>query len=181
MRFAVVLASLIATVSVASADPLAAEARSSSEAPADVYVAGGVMLGSAGGHDAGGFSVDFGRRIWSTLWFHAGGTFAGTSDGLFGGTGTYTEAHGGLEVSSCHPGDRVCLFAGADVGYEESKFSDADWFGGDTMTTENAGVIGLARFGLDVGGKHVRWRPGFQAAFGSGQSAAITQSLAVRF
>jgi len=56
-----------------------------------------------------------------------------------------------------------------------------DGFSDDTMTSSQAGVVGVVRAGLDIGNEHVRWRPGFEATFGSVAAGGITQSLVVQF
>lgn len=176
MRISLVV-SILAAASAASADPLAVHA-TTAEPASSTYVATGVTLGGADGHTAAGVSVDLGQRIWDYVWLHAGGTAAADGE-LFGGQGRYLAAHGGVEVASCHPGERVCAYAGADLGYAQSEYST--WSFDGNMSGSTAGVIGVLRAGLDIGGKHVRWRPGFEADVGNTSAGALTQSIVFRF
>ena len=177
MRTALVV-SILVTASVASAEPLAVHAQASTEPAASTYVATGITFGGADGHTAAGVSLDLGQRVSEHVWLHAGGTAAADGE-LLGGQGRYLAAHGGLELASCHRGERVCAFAGADVGFAQSQYST--WSFDGTMSGTTDGVIGVLRVGLDIGGTHVRWRPGFEADVGNASAGALTQSIVFRF
>ena len=184
------LASLVAATSVASAEPLSVGATTTPEATQapSTYLATGVTLGGVGAHTAAGFSADIGEHLYRSLWLHVGAATA--DDGqLLAGSGHYTQVHAGLEVSSCQRGDRVCGYVGGDVGYAQSQYTAASSGGefaglslGPTeMSESQSGAIGVLRAGLDIGGEHLRWRPGVEAVIAGPSEAAVTQSLVYRF
>lgn len=184
MRNILVITTLLATASLAHADPLSA--RASTEAAPSTYLATGVTLGGVGSHTGAGVSADVSEHVWKALWVHVGGTMVDDSQFLVA-TGSYRAAYAGVELSSCQVGDRICAYVGGDVGYADSQYSGSsstnDWGiqSGSSMTENSSGAIGVLRGGFDIGGRHLRWRPGVQATIAGPSAAAITQSVAFRF
>lgn len=181
MRTWFLATSLLLLATTAHAQPgleLDASSTATSDRPR-VYVATGAMIGGAGGHTGVGLGADLGVQVYEALWVHAGATTMANGE-LFGGSGSFQNLHAGLELSTCHTGDHVCAFAGADLGWAHSEYWESDWFGSG-MGYEHDGMVGVIRAGLDVGGKHVRWRPGFEGTVGTSSAGGITNSLVVQF
>jgi len=188
------LASLLAATSVAHADPLAVAAHASDSAAPTTYVQGGLMLGGAEHYSTGAFSAEVGKRLVPHLWVH-GSVADGFAD-LPGatGSGSIRQVRAGADAMTCTGSGVYCAYLGGDAGYQRTQFSgywNKFWpdTGVDYTMPVNKrvggreGMIGVARAGLDIGGKHVRWRPGIEASFaGDGLDGVnITQSLAYRF
>jgi hypothetical protein len=181
MRTQLTLA-ILATASVASADPLAASATGTIEDAPRTYFMPGVALGSAGNHTMGAVTAELGTRITDHLVIHAEGLFG--SDGeLLGGSGQYIAATAGVDATSCEKLEKVCAYVGASAGYAYSKYTDSnDWFTGAAgMSTLDQGAVGMLRAGMDIGSTHVRWRPGVEVAVVGPSAAALTQSVIFRF
>ena len=188
-------ASLAALSSVASAAPFEIDDGSSApRGPASQYVQGGVAAGLDDGLSAVGGTVEVGTRVSSFVWLHAS-FMMGTAHELLAsdGSGSVAEGRVGADLKNCTDNGVLCAFAGADVGIVHSEFHSMSlpWGcsydeGGcmpDSFDGSHTGMIGVGRFGLDIGGKHLRWIPGIEAAVGHGglNSANVTQSIAYRF
>jgi hypothetical protein len=184
------LASLVAATAVAHADPLAVAATASPDAVPSSYVQGGVMAGANDGLLTDGASAEVGKRVQPYVWVHASMTM-GSADELFAsGTGSILQARAGADLMGCNANGVLCAFAGADVGFQHTEFSgmsvplfcDGEDCQGDAVYDHHAGMIGVGRVGLDIGGKHLRWRPGVEGSVsGTGVGVNVTQSVAYRF
>ena len=186
----IAFASLVALGSVAHADD---SITASADAPdaRGTYVSAGANAGIVDTYLALGGQVELGRLVGdSPVSLHA--SFAtGAADELFStGSGQFQQVRAGADLRGCNANGMLCVFLGTDVGFEHVQWTgdEGTWLvdaGNDTMTVtkEDSRVIGVGRVGLDVGGKHLRWRPGIEAVVdGTGvNNAEITQSIAYRF
>jgi hypothetical protein len=118
-------------------------------------------------------------RAYDHIVLHAEGIGGGIAS-MFEGQGSYFAVTGGIDVNSCAHLESVCAYVGGSAGYAASKYIENDWFG-DTMQTGGTGAVGMLRAGLDVGNKHVRWRPGLEVALFGPNVGALTQSVEFRF
>jgi hypothetical protein len=174
-----VLAALLAAPVVAHADPLALTATTTGEAPR-TYVLTGVALGGAASHTLGALTAEVGVRVSDHFVVHAEGIGGGIAS-LFDGQGTYLAVTGGIDATTCGDLETVCAYAGAGVGYAASKYTSEGWFGGSQMSTGATGPVAMLRAGLDIGNKHVRWRPGFEASVVGPSAGALTNAVEFRF
>ncbi|HSN27923.1 MAG TPA: hypothetical protein VLT45_16655 [Kofleriaceae bacterium] len=186
-------ASLAAVSSVASAEPLSVAATTDDAATPATYVQGGVTAGGNDGLLTAGASAEVGRRVAPFAWVHASLMMGAANEIFAHGSGSIVQARGGVDLMTCSGNGVLCAFAGADIGLQASQYhgSEDPWFcdsdAGDCMSTpvddSHAGVIGVGRVGLDIGGTHVRWRPGIEASMSTDGHAglSLTQSLAYRF
>lgn len=176
-----IIAALLVAPALAHADPLAvtAIAKPTEDAPR-TYIAPGVALGAAGSHTMGAASLEIGERITDHLVLHAEG-LAGATAELFGGSGETYAATGGIDATSCTKVEKVCAYAGFSAGYASSRYTEHDWFSSDTMSTASDGATGILRMGLDIGTRHVRWRPGFEVTVFGPSQGAFTNSVALAF
>lgn len=175
MRYFLVLGCLLATTS-AYAEP-ASEHTGASRA---AYFAPGMSFGSVGGHTAVGAQLDAGVHVEQSVWLHAGVSSAIDGLLLFDGQGSASSLYAGFELSNC-PRAHVCAYLGGDVGYARSTYTTSSWGMEGSQTTGSDGMVGVARLGLDIGGRRISWRPGIDVTVGSVKSAALTQSIAVGF
>lgn len=185
--------SLVALSSIASADPLSVAATTHEDVAPTTYVQGGLNVGGNDGLVTAGASVEMGKRVAPIVWLHAS-FMMGSADELFAsGTGSIMQARVGADLMTCSDNGALCAFAGADVGMQHAQFSGVSdpWFCdgdandcmGDPVAQDRTRAIGVARVGLDIGGKHLRWRPGIEATVaGDGVNGLdLTQSIAYRF
>jgi hypothetical protein len=125
------------------------------------YVSLGGAIGVGGAVDwlYGGTQVEGGYRLTDTLWVRGrldraariGYGAINQSVTVISPEHPHTDAMLGIETRRCHD-DAVCLVAGADAGY---RFADDNFEGGFTI---------VPRVGLDLGGRHLRVRPGVEAS-----------------
>lgn len=192
-NFLACFASLVAASAVAHADPIAVtESAESSTAPS-TYVQGGVMAGGNEGYFTAGASAEAGKRVAPSVWLHGSFTEGAAGELFATGNGTIMQARVGADAMPCSASGVLCAFVGADVGYQHTQFSGTSdpWFCdgdandcmGNPIDESRSRAIGVARAGLDIGGTHLRWRPGIEAAFsGDGVNGVnLTQSIAYRF
>jgi len=93
--------------------------------------------------------------------------YEGTSD-------RFTEARGGVELHTCATGGALCAIAGVDLGYRSEAVTGA-------QAMPLSGTEAVARFGLDVGSAHVRFRPVFEGtSTHRGDTSALVLGLAYR-
>ena len=108
----------------------------------------------------GAVELDGGYRLGdSPLWLHgrvSHGAFATFSDRVLGSD--LTEARLGLEARGCSDNDIACLVGGVDFAYRHEMLSTANE-DPTPNTTNITFVAAIARVGLDLGTKHVRFRP----------------------
>ncbi|MBV8757555.1 MAG: hypothetical protein JO257_09780 [Deltaproteobacteria bacterium] len=186
-------AAVTAASSIASADPLSVAATTDSAAEPTTYVQGGLMAGGNDGYLTAGASAEVGKRVAPFAWVHASLTM-GAADELFAhGTGSIMQARAGADLMTCNGSGVLCAFAGADLGIQQTQYSGMSepWFcdssegdcSGNAIDESRNRVIGVGRLGLDIGGTHLRWRPGIEASVaGNGVNGVnLTQSLAYRF
>lgn len=172
------IAALVTAPALAHADPLAVHA-ALEDAPR-TYAAAGVAIGGAAGRTMLGGSAELGMRVSDHLIIHAD-VLAGDDSELFGPRGTYIAVTGGIDATTCPKVERVCAYAGFGAGYAQSTSSDSDWFTGGTSSMNEHGATGMLRAGMDLGGKHVRWRPGFAVSLFGPAGGAFTNSISFRF
>lgn len=99
--------------------------------------------------------------------------FAGIDQ--YEGTGDrFAEARGGIELRHCLH-DSLCGIAGVDVGYRSETLT-----GGTAMNLSGAEAV--ARFGLDVGTRAIRFRPVFEGtSTHHGDTGAVLLGAAYRW
>jgi hypothetical protein len=188
------LASVLALGSVAHADDSITASADAPASAATTYVAVGANAGVVDQYLALGGQIEVGRQLpHSPVSLHA--AFAtGEADELFStGSGAFQQVRLGADLRGCTASGVLCAFLGTDLGYqhthwegeEGSFFAIDDTGSSDTMSVvkDDSRVVGFGRVGLDLGGKHLRWRPGIEVAVdGTGvNNAEITQSVAFRF
>jgi len=99
--------------------------------------------------------------------------FAGI-DQYEGSSERFAEARGGVELRRCLR-DSLCGIAGVDVGYRRETLS-----GRSAM--DLSGAEAIARFGLDVGTRQVRFRPVFEGtSTHHGDTGAVLLGAAYRW
>ncbi len=159
----------------AAADPVAA-ARTYQEptAPA-TYVEGALTAGYNNDYFLGGGAVELGRRVSSFASLHAT-LMSGLAGQLFeSGSGSITQARVGADLITCNTPDRLCAYAGADVGVQHTHYAgdgcsvfEEPCYPSDHVDMHETSAVEVARAGIDAGGKHVRWRFGLEASFVGG-------------
>ena len=164
MKRIIIPAALLASTTIASAQPSLTE---SAPAPTSdehaYYVQAGAELGGAQGAVFLAPTIEAGVRLGSgPLWAHgmilSGG--AGEIDEA-NTTGTILQVRGGVEARTCSASRIACASAGIDVGYSHAQVMAEDW------TDKWSGGMLIPRVGLDVGGDHLRVRPGVEVGFDS--------------
>jgi hypothetical protein len=178
-------ASLMALGSVAHADD---SIRASAAAPDSTatYLSVGANMGGVDGFIALGGALEVGHQIKdSPVVVHAAFATGGAGKLFATGDGFFQQLRAGADLRGCTASGVLCAFAGMDLAYQHVEYSgtEDDWFGDSepTMTTANdSRMVGIGRVGLDIGGDHIRWRPGFEMALDS-SGAEVTQSVAFRF
>ena len=186
-------ASLAAFCSIASADPLSVAATTGDAPAPTTYLQGGLMAGGNDGYFTAGGSAELGKQVASILWVHAG-VALGAADQLFAtGNGSIMQARLGADLMGCNDNGALCAFVGADLGVQtvnyvgrsDPWFCDGDYSDcmGNPIDDHKTGALGVGRVGLDIGSKHLRWRPGIEASATTdgGVGVNLTQSLAYRF
>ncbi|HET9987652.1 MAG TPA: hypothetical protein VFQ65_04015 [Kofleriaceae bacterium] len=179
---------LVSTTAVAAAQPAVTASTPADHAPA-VYVEGGAMVGANDAYLTASAVLAGGLQLGdSPLWVH-GQVVHGALGQLFGdGSGTLDQARLGLELRECTLSGIVCGIAGIDAGIQHTHFvGHADNLFDSTsseppMTTDRAAGIAVLRVGLDVGGKHLRYRPEIEMSYDGGANGVdLMQSLAWTF
>ena len=135
------VASLVATTGVARAEPtqyLQVDAMIGGSSPVD----GPNLLGA----------VEGGYRLTSQLWAH--GEIAGGPAGDDQGSGTNTQLRGGIEARSCTESNGACVLFGLDLGGFRGTWASQD----ATSTEHVVALMAVPRFGVDLGGSHLRGR-----------------------
>jgi hypothetical protein len=185
------LASLLAATTVVHADPLAVSSHPTDTAAPTTYVQGGAMIGGNDGYVTIGGSGELGKLVAPHLWIH-GSLTEGLAGQLFAtGNGSILQVRAGADAMGCLGSGVLCAYVGADAGYQHTTYAGMTdpLFCGDNgcdrepIDESHDRMIGVGRVGLDIGGKNLRWRPGFEAAVsGDGVNGVnITQSIAYRF
>ncbi len=168
-------ASTVAFCSIASADPLAVAATTADEPAPTTYVQGGVLAGVTGEQTVAGASTEVGTRVASVMWIHASFALGSAREILGSTSGSMTQLRMGADLMTCNENGGMCAFAGADLGVQHTQIMESS----DSHTH----ALGVGRVGLDIGGTHLRWRPGIEASLTSNgaDGVTLTQSLAYRF
>jgi hypothetical protein len=181
------LATLVATTVAASAQP--ALTAVPSEASPSAYVRGGFEGGANDGYFTAGGMLEVGARVAPNLWIHGTAAKGGAAE-LFGkGSGSYLQAHAGVDVLRCNGRGTACGYAGADLGLQHVQWTGVegalfeDPADETTVSYDRTKMIGVGRIGVDIGGKHVRWRPGVEVSVSNTGLNGINliQSIACRF
>jgi hypothetical protein len=157
-------ASLLALTAVADAQPALDQPASDAAIPATAYLEPGLEAGITHGAVYGALELDAGYHLSDTpLWLH--GRFA---QGIVGPvdqdtmTSDFTEARLGLEARGCLFEGIACLVGGVDFGYRHEMFISR-------FEHNNADLaVGIARLGLDLGGKHLRLRSSIETGVEQG-------------
>jgi hypothetical protein len=179
---------VLATATVARADTLSTSA--TAEAPAsepNIYVEAGVMAGANGGSITGAYSAQAGYQLPSSpIWLHAMVVDGNASQLLTSGNGTFTQARVGAEAKTCIADGIVCSLFGLDIGYQHVGYSGqtATFDGGDgqMVASDDAGLVVVPRYTLDIGSKYVRVRPGIELPLSAdGLGIDLTLAVAVKF
>ena len=178
MKSLLALACLLATTSIAAAQPsLTAPASAPAPAPDQTqtqgYVAAGATYGFVHGIYMAG-TLEGGRRIHdSSWWFHTeliGGNEYGIDEPTYDHSGIQ-EARVGIETRGCAL-PVACIVVGADLAVvHEHYMAEYDSANGTT-------VLPVGHLALDIGGKHVRLRPGIEAGY---HTFALDGALAVQW
>ena len=186
-------ASIAAFCSIASADPLSVAATTTPDSTPTTYVQGGVLAGGNDGLFTAGASVEVGKRVAPFAWAHASFMMGSAGELFATGTGSVMQARIGVDLMTCSDNGALCAYAGADIGLQAAQYhgtsdpwfcdGDANDCMGDPIDKSDGGAIGVGRVGLDIGGKHIRWRPGIEASVAAAglNGVNLTQSIAYRF
>jgi hypothetical protein len=192
-HFLLACASVVSFCSIASADPLAVAATTTQEPEPTTYVQGGLLAGGNDGLFTAGGSVEVGKRVSPFAWVHASFMMGSAGELFATGSGSVMQARVGADLMTCSDNGALCAFAGADLGLQAAQYhgtsdpwfcdSDAGDCMGDPIDKSDGGAIGVGRVGLDIGGKHLRWRPGIEASVAADglNGVNVTQSIAYRF
>jgi hypothetical protein len=188
--FGLALVSLVAATTAAHADPIGAPTEAGTQSTNASYIDGGFEGGANDGYLTLGFRVELGTRVAPGLWVHAILADGGQGKIFATGSGTYTQLRAGADLMSCRSSGVLCIFVGADVGVEQTTWTGHDdpWFSDDSSTPmdttdDHHRVIGVARFGVDIGGTNLRWRPSIEVTTADDGATSFngTQSIAYRF
>jgi len=166
------LASVIASTSLANAEPLAVTASGETTS----YVQGGA---AAGGDNIVGLylasTLEGGYRLGDTpLWVHGmllAGKGGGVDEPVF--DSYMMQARLGVEARGC-VASAICAIAGVDAAYRHEMLM-AEY---DSRRADDAIVI--PRVGLDIGGR-VRLRPGIELGLGRGGLASMGVTAAIAY
>jgi hypothetical protein len=185
------LLTLVSMSAVAAAQPaLTSSTPAPASAAPSTYLQLDGMAGTVGEDLSASAAIAGGVELGdSPLWVHGELLHGDTSGFLIDRNGTIDQARLGLEARSCGVRGIVCVMAGVDAAVEHSRVtgSGVNLFevgpSDPVMTTEATTGLGIARIGLDIGGKHLRYRPGIEVAFDAHgeQAASVVQSVAWRF
>jgi hypothetical protein len=185
-------ASIAALGSVAHADDsITATATPAADADAGhTYVSVGANTGFVAQYLVLGGQVEVGHQLaHSPVSLHAVVATGEADELLSSGNGLFEQLRAGADVRGCING-ALCAFAGTDVGYQHVRWTgdEGTWLldeGSNTMTVtkDDSRLVGIGRVGLDIGGSHLRWRPGIEVALDRDgiNNAEITQSIAYRW
>ena len=145
--------------------------------PAERTVMGGVaMAGADLGVDAQ-VAVEGGYRLGGNVWLHAlaASGFAGDDQG----GGAIHQVRGGIEGRTCTESNALCVIAGADLGYQGYTWRSQNMSSPDEPHHD---LIGVTHLGGDLGGRHVRVRPGLEALSRlDGRLAGVNLTLGVAY
>ena len=150
------------------------------------YLQIGAMIGGENAGDYWAGTLDAGLRLGHTpLWAHGQIAIgdAVNRDGQYGGgtdEGVYRSLRGGLELRGAVPGTHGWLggYAGVDVGYHSLDVTEAN------MSVHASSAVVVLRGGLDLGGEHVRVRPGFEVtplASAGGEGFVVNTAVAYQW
>lgn len=184
------VAPLAALSSIAAADPLSvADVHEEPTTPA-TYVEGALAGGFNNGYLLSGGAVEIGRRVSSFASVH-GTVMSGLAVQPFEvGSGSVTQARVGADLFTCTTPDKLCAYAGADIGVQRTHYSgdgcnvfEEPCYPSDHMDVRDTSRVEVARAGIDMGGKHVRWRLGLEASFVGGHLDGMDaiNAIAYRF
>ena len=169
-------ASLLATTAIAGAQPSLVEPVAAPAPATGAYLEPGVEAGLTRGGFYGALQLDGGYRLGDTpLWLHgrfAHGGMAGIDEVTM--SSDFTEARAGIEARTCGFQGLVCLVGGLDAGYRHQRLLAQYDDERDNL------AAAIARLGLDVGGKHLRFRTGVESGVDQGgwNGLGLTTGLA---
>jgi hypothetical protein len=135
--------------------------------------------------------VELGKLVAPHLWVHGSMTEGLAGDVFATGNGSIFQLRAGADAMGCTGSGVLCGYLGADAGYQHTQYAgmtDPILCGDngcdrDPVDERRDRMIGVARAGLDIGDKNLRWRPGIEASFaGDGVNGVnVTQAIAYRF
>jgi hypothetical protein len=154
----------IAYAAVATAQPaITSTAPEPAAAAPSAYLEGGAELGFAQGAIVFGETVEGGVQLdHGPLWAHAM-VVTGSAGGVDEiSSGSILQLRAGVEARSCVENRIACFVGGVDAAYSHTQYM------GDNGDSDRAiGDLIIPRVGLDVGGNHLRFRPGIELGFDS--------------
>ena len=155
MKTSLILGSVLATSAIAHAEPPSLTATTTPAGPQN-YLETGVGL-SDDGALIGTLTLEGGHRLTRDLWLHGmleRGTAGGVDEPNYGGE--YDAARIGIEARECVGGGVICAVAGVDAGVRHVDYM------AEYDTTNQTGAVLVPRVGLDLGSRHLRFRPGLE-------------------
>ncbi|MDB4953627.1 MAG: hypothetical protein JWO36_1196 [Myxococcales bacterium] len=143
------------------------------------YVQLGFVIGGATGGMYDAMALEGGVRLGrSPFWIHGLASKGNMMDLDYPASSSeYAELRAGLEVRSCSPNGLWCGIAGVDAGYRRERLITMI----DSVHVDEEVLV--PRFGLDVGGDGLRFRPMIEFATSplSTRGDGIALSLAVAY
>jgi hypothetical protein len=143
--------------------------------PTGVYLEPGLAIGVTQVGVYGAVRLDGGYRIGdSPLWIH-GRLGQGSMAQIDGGAmdSSFTELRIGLEARGCVLDGIACLVGGADGGYRHEMLMASQEHDDVQL------AVAIARLGLDVGTRHLRFRPGVETSVNrDGLGLGVTAGIA---
>jgi hypothetical protein len=153
MRTIITLFTVLATTSIAAAEPAATP---HGRARGDKYIGIGAEAGVQRELMSGGY-VDAGMRVSDSPIFLR----ARITGGFNGANGSYQQARVGGEGRGCVARGWVCGFLGLDVGLQHDKLDGEGVFAPSMTYEDNYDALAVPRAGVEVG-KAVRVRASFE-------------------
>lgn len=155
----VIFATLAGTATIAAAEPPGlVEAVDAPTPPSKTFVGVETLAGFDFGVDAqlaieGGYRLD---DVWSLHGLVATGLAADDQGG-----GAIHQVRAGVEAKTCTTHRLACVYGGIDAGYQAYTWRPDPW---QEMTADEPhhDMIAVLRAGFDVGGRHLRVRPGIE-------------------
>jgi len=176
MKTIIILSTLLATTAIAGAQPSLTDAAAPAPAhDSQTYVEGGAAYGVV----FLAATVEVGHQIdHGPLWFHAmlvDGSAGGIDETTY--SGSIWQARAGIEARRCVAGNLACAVAGVDAAVSHVQYM-AEY---DSANVTEPLV--LPRVGLDLGGDHVRLRPGAEIGVGGKglEQIAVTAGVAYQW
>ncbi|HEY1557969.1 MAG TPA: hypothetical protein VGF94_24235 [Kofleriaceae bacterium] len=178
MKTLVILATLVATASIAAAQPALTAATPAPAAEPSSYFAAGGVYGAAPRTMFIGASFEYGAQIrQGPLWFHAQVVAADAGeidDGPL--PGTLLQGRVGIEARDCSTA-WLCMIASVDGAVTHTQYMS------DDASLDRVGAMVIPRVGFDVGTQYLRVRPTIELGVDSDGMAqlAVTATVAYRY